>query len=195
LISQAEQTRKVLVLPSCYPTGCYLLWWTSPLISCWVTRRSKCIQRRSDAQACTLHACLDALPSRLPPAAEPGQRSTRYYPRKPFLVGVGVPDLLVRLSGQAWLLHCSQRMQTAWRGILVCLCKSRGETDQELSGPWQRPDPCPIGAGRAGTRTRSASRSVAAGRNSKVSIPAFSSPSAGEGIPSQAALPSVGRLT
>src|SRR6266849_4903924 len=54
-----------------------------------------------------------------------------------------------------------QRKQAAWRGVLVCVCANRGETDQALSRQRQQPDPSSVGAGRTGTVARHARNSAA----------------------------------
>src|SRR2546428_7280150 len=101
---------------------------------------------------------------------------------------MGKSGLFVRLSWEEWLLYCMQRMQAAWRGILVCLCASWGETDQALSGQMCWSDPSSIGAGRPGTVARYARHSAAEGRNSSISTLPFAYRHAGGAdVPSRAA--------
>src|SRR2546428_10764200 len=47
---------------------------------------------------------------------------------------MGESGLFVRLSWEEWLLYCMQRMQAAWRGILVCLCASWGQPTKRYLG-------------------------------------------------------------
>src|SRR5207248_3999860 len=53
-----------------------------------------------------------------------------------------------------------QRTQTTWRGVLVCVCQGRRETDQALSGQKHRSGLFSVGASCTGTLAQSAGRSV-----------------------------------